>query len=258
MPESHILARMCTGILFFLLFLVMVTYRLGKRRLASLLFILSFLLLFAVGSGVLPSILLEELQTSPDLRAPNWQNKNAIVVLGGGTVKDGESVKTAAFAISRELEALVLYRSCKENVARVCHVLLSGGDPLKNGKAEAEVMAETLRAAGVSSADLVIEGKSANTFQNAQFTSQMLFAGNYDQVVLVTSGIHMKRAQLYFAHFSEVPEAAPADKSFATLGFVPRSFNFALMDLALHEWIGIARLYVYNVLGLNTPSEIRR
>ncbi|MBN4747341.1 YdcF family protein, partial [Pandoraea nosoerga] len=33
------------------------------------------------------------------------------------------------------------------------------------------------------------------------------------------------------------------------------AYNFALMDYALHEWIGIARYHVYNALGWN-PERI--
>lgn len=249
---------MCTGILFFLLFLVMLTYRIGRKRLASLLFLLSTLLFFAIGSGVIPGILLNELQDSPALESPVWGNQNAIIVLGGGSVKTAETVRTAAFAISREMQAWLLYRNCKQVQSRVCHVLVSGGDPKKLGISEAQVMGTTLKLAGLPTEDLVIEGKSNNTFQNAQFSSQILFAGNYDQTVLVTSGIHMKRALLYFEHFAVQPQAAPSDRFMASYGVIPISFNFALTDFALHEWIGIARLHIYNILGLNTPSEIRR
>ena len=249
---------MCTGILFFLLILAMATYRFGKKRFASLLFVFCVLLIFLIGSGALPGMLLKKLQVYPPLTAAPWANNNAIVVLGGGSLKEGDGVRTAAFAISREFQAWILYRACKEGAGRICHVLVSGGDPLKTGTSEAEVMASTLRAAGVPAADLVIEGKSNNTFQNAQYSSQMLFAGNYDRVVLVTSGLHMKRALLYFAHFMIGAVPAPSDRFAPVYGMIPRSFNFALTDFALHEELGIARLHIYNILGLNTPSEIRR
>jgi hypothetical protein len=33
----------------------------------------------------------------------------------------------------------------------------------------------------------------------------------------------------------------------------PQSWNLALCDLALHEYLGIARYYEYNAMGWNAP-----
>ena len=51
------------------------------------------------------------------------------------------------------------------------------------------------------------------------------------------------------------PIPVRADDLQATASPLPMAYNFALMDYALHEWIGIARYHVYNALGWN-PERV--
>ncbi len=90
-----------------------------------------------------------------------------------------------------------------------------------------------------------------NTWQNAQFSRAVLEQYKPERTVLVSSAIHLRRSLLYFAHFGMTPIPARADDLQATASPLPMAYNFALTDFALHEWIGIARYYVYNALGWN-------
>jgi hypothetical protein len=39
---------------------------------------------------------------------------------------------------------------------------------------------------------------------------------------------------------------------------LPQSFNFVFMDLALHEYAGLVRYRVYEMLGWNNQAQPRR
>lgn len=205
-----------------------------------------------VGCGILPFFALNRLQVNERVTLPNWKSRNIIVVLGGGLVKSpqNEFVSPNIIAYSRIHEAARLYFACKFK-AQHCSILVSGGDPLKIGISEAEVMSRELKEIGVLNKDVILESKSNNTFQNAQFSSEVIRAQQFDQVVLVTSGFHMQRAIAYFSHFLVDAIPSSSDQFSAILSPFPISYNFTITDLALHEYAGLIRFRIYNHLGWN-------
>jgi hypothetical protein len=56
---------------------------------------------------------------------------------------------------------------------------------------------------------------------------------------------------LYFGYFSIHPTPRAADYVVPPISILPTGYNFAIADLAAHEFIGILRYYVYNLLGWN-------
>jgi uncharacterized SAM-binding protein YcdF (DUF218 family) len=246
--------------IFLLVLLVVAASVLAKarrRQSARILFVLGGILLVAVGCGPLPEVALRSLQTS-DAGEPvhAWQSKAAIIVLGGGTeqVEGTRAVEVPALVYGRIVKTLELYLQCKRN-GKACLVIVSGGDPRKLGTSEGKVYGEVLVKVGVDPADLVIEGRSLTTWQNAQFCAAWLSEHPQEQVVLVTSGLHLRRAVLYFSHFGIRTVPARADYVRATLTAMPVSYNFLLMDLALHEYAGLLRYRVYELLGWNIKAQ---
>jgi uncharacterized SAM-binding protein YcdF (DUF218 family) len=213
---------------------------------------LSFLL---IGSGLPLAALLNCLEVPSAPSQLSWQQHNAIVVLGTGTVKLPlvNTVQPTVLAYSRIVEASRLYRACKK-AKHACTIIISGADALSTGIAEAIVYRATLLSIGIDTADIVLEPHSMNTYKNAEFTSPMLKLGHFDQVVLVTSGIHMKRALLYFSHFNIKPIPMPADYIAPLTSVIPLAYNFLITDYAIHEFIGIARFHIYNYMGWNKHS----
>lgn len=213
-----------------------------------------FLLLF-VGQGWLPRILLNGLQSVPPLSGNDWKAKNAIVVLGAGALEWPEIsyFTTHPLGFSRLVEAARLYFKCKQ-AAKACYVLTSGGDPEANGVSEAEVMKRELVEIGVSETDILTESKSNNTFQNAQFSSSILKSLELDKIVLVTSGVHLRRAMLCFSHFKVDAVGAPSDRLEPIYSLIPIAHNFAFSDLALHEYLGFLIYKLYNFMGWNAAK----
>jgi uncharacterized SAM-binding protein YcdF (DUF218 family) len=227
--------------------------RRGRRGSARMLCIFAAVLTLAIGYGPVPAALLKSLQSGyPDEPGQPWRPRAAIIVLGGGTqqVEDTRTLQVPAVVYGRIVKGLELYRQCKRT-GGACVVVVSGGDPLKLGESEAKVYAGMLEKVGVDPADLVIEGKSLNTWQNAQFCAAWLAGHPQDQVVLVTSGLHVRRSILYFSHFDVHAQGVRADYVSASVHLLPQAYNFLLTDYALHEYAGLLRYYVYNLLGLN-------
>jgi uncharacterized SAM-binding protein YcdF (DUF218 family) len=229
-----------------------------RRRLACGLALLTLLLFLAVACGPLPRWLLHNLQDtySSTVSGP-WATRNAIVVLGAGTTRASRTapLEPLLLAYGRLVQATILYRDCKAT-GQQCMVLVTGGDPQKHGSPEAVVYAAVLRRLGVPADDLQVEPRSLSTWQNAQFTRPMLLTYAPQRLLLLTSGFHMRRSLLYFAHFGMKPEAVRGDEINASLPSWPSAWNITFCDVALHEYVGIARYDIYNLLGWNAPPVL--
>ncbi|CAJ3180515.1 lipoprotein transmembrane [Burkholderia pseudomallei] len=241
--------------------LVAALLRFTKRRRASrALFVATVAAFFAIGCGLVPAWLLRALQAPYAARpAIEWGERNAIVMLGLGTEKIAATgaVEPGTFSYSRVVEAASLYRDCRRARADAdCKILVSGGDARRNGVPEASVYRDALVGVGIDAADVLSEPRSINTWQNAQFTRVALDGYRADRVLLVTSGIHLRRSMLYFAHFGVAAIAVRAEYLQAVTFPLPLAYNFAIADLALHEYLGIARYRLYNALGWN-PARTR-
>ncbi|MGE3387066.1 MAG: YdcF family protein [Bdellovibrionales bacterium] len=240
-----------------LLFLLLALSSLGvifnMRKLGLVGLSLSLALLLGVGQGWIPALVLSNLQSSPPLATPSWKSKNVIVLLGIGTVKwpGTDVLRTHSLGFSRVFEAARLWQDCKK-LKGECFILSTGGDPRKYGTSEAEVLKLELTQLGVSAESILVESKSNNTFQNAQFSSEIIQNEKFDQIILVTSGTHLRRGLLYFSHFGVIAVGAPSDYLSAISAVLPLAHNFAMLDIAIHEYIGLIRYPIYNLLGLQS------
>jgi uncharacterized SAM-binding protein YcdF (DUF218 family) len=227
------------------------------RRSARAVFLLGAILFFAVGCGLVPAVALEDLQTGYAAEPVQpWKPRTAIVVLGAGTerVADSRAVEVLALAYGRVVKALELYLQCRHE-GKACRVIVSGGDARGYGASEAKVYGAVLVRIGVDPTDLVLEGRSLNTWQNAQFSAAWLNDHPQDEVFLVTSGLHLRRSILYFSHFGIRALPVRADYAAAVVSPLPQAYNFLLTDLALHEYTGLLRYRVYELLGWNIKAK---
>ncbi len=227
-------------------------------RLSYCCFSLGTLIFGSCACGPVPYFLLGYLQINDRLTDVDWQPRNTLILLGGGVTKrpDSETVQNLTFTFARLTETARLYNICKKDKLNKCRVIASGGDPAKLGKSEAEVMQNELVGLGVSPEDITLEDRSLNTYHNAKFTAAILKDQDNDLIILVTSGLHMERSKLYFQQFDVNPIPAPADYLVAPMSLIPIAYNLALTDFAIHEFVGMLRLRIYNQLGWNaTASE---
>lgn len=225
----------------------------GWRRLSVAIVLLLLLVLGLTGTSPLPQRLLSELQEPfVDLPPPDWGERNAIVVLGSGTVEIGNEANPSLTGFGRIETAVSAWRECKQ-AGRVCVVVVSGGDPHGKGIAEADVLADSLRELGVPEEDILRDPQSRNTFENARLTRRLLSQRNFDREFLVTSGYHMQRSLLFFRHFGLNPQPLPALMLQAGPTWLPVAGNVATADAVLHEYLGLLQYRIYNALGWNPP-----
>lgn len=227
------------------------------RRTGVVLYATSIIFFLALACGPIPLWLLDKLQ-SPYASKPviEWGARNVIVLLGAGTEKvpHAGQVEPRIFSHSRLIETIGLYTECRKTEAD-CKIIISGGDAFKNGAPEALIYQDELVRAGVDPANVIAEADSMNTWQNAQFSSAILQKYNADNILLVSSGLHLQRSMLYFAHFGVKVSPIRSDYLGALPSLLPSSFNLAAADFAIHEYIGILRYYLYNAFGKN-PARV--
>ncbi|MFT4197083.1 MAG: YdcF family protein [Pseudoxanthomonas sp.] len=223
------------------------------RRTAAGCAALALALLLLFGCGPVTGWMLDGLQRGLADDNARWAERNVIVLLGAGTQRTPDGVEPSLFAHARIAKAAQLWQACRQQPGRTCLLEISGGDALGNGRSEAAVYRRTLIALGVDPADLLLEPRSMNTWQNAQFSAPLLRRAGAQRVLLVSSATHLRRACLYFEHFGTAVTPVRADWLAPRSG-PPSGANFLLADLALHEYLGIARYHLYQAMGWNVQA----
>jgi uncharacterized SAM-binding protein YcdF (DUF218 family) len=192
--------------------------------------------------GVLLLAPLEDRFPRPDLAG---LEPAGIIVLGGAVDEEiglargethlvgGAERLTAAVALSRQFPGVRLVYSGQS------------GALLGTTASEAEFARRLWLSLGVDADRIVIENRSRNTYENAQFTRDLLQPRAGQRFILVTSAYHMPRSVGLFreAGFDVVPY--PVDhRTKATLAdLLPMrqaSEGLVVFDTAVREWIGLA------------------
>lgn len=149
------------------------------------------------------------------------RSADAIVVISGGDT------------IARTNEAI---RLLKEGWAE--YIIFSGAAADKGGPSNALAMREHALKNGVSQGRTIIEEQSETTKQNAEQVHQKLEALDMRDLILVTSGYHMRRAGLEFSRalpddFEIRRHPVASDKQWGDMWwFTPRGWWLAVGELA--------------------------
>ncbi len=175
----------------------------------------------------------------------------AILVLGGAMqgAAPAHPYPNLGAAADRVWHAARLYHAGKAPL-----IVASGGrlSWARDPDPEADAMVQFLTALGVPQESLVAERHSRTTFENARETRPLLAARGIDEVLLVTSALHMQRAEATLRAAGIRVIAAPTDHEVLT-GFAPTLLDY-LPDAgalegssrALKEYLG---LWVYRLRG---------
>jgi uncharacterized SAM-binding protein YcdF (DUF218 family) len=152
---------------------------------------------------------------------------DAIVVLGGGVLPDGDWSRTT----TRAGMGLSLWRAGKAPV-----LIASGND-------QAVYLARGFAASGVPTRDLRVEDASTDTHENARDTAAILRNEDLHRIVLVTSDIHMRRAAACFRREGVHVIESPADDALTDLvaasTWLPRRDALTLTARCLHEYVAL-------------------
>ncbi len=143
--------------------------------------------------------------------AASLPTADAIVVLGGGHYGwlDRPEVDARALKYSRVAAGARAWRAHRAPL-----VILSGGGGGGKGS-EARRMADAMERLGVPASALLLEERSRDTRDNAEYTAAIARRHGLRRLLLVTSSLHMPRASLLFREAGievvpvPVPEGAP-------------------------------------------------
>jgi uncharacterized SAM-binding protein YcdF (DUF218 family) len=177
--------------------------------------------------------------------AAEARGATAIVVLGNGLVSYQESGLAIESLTRRSaynaLEGARLYRLLHPSL-----VIASGGlaDAEMHRRSEAEALRDALASLGVPREAIVVETRSTNTADQAQFVGPLL--RGHARFVLITTPIHMPRAMTLFRSRGLDPVPAPSRIDYTSavqdslLRFLPTSNALRASELSMYEYLGFA------------------
>jgi uncharacterized SAM-binding protein YcdF (DUF218 family) len=173
---------------------------------------------------------------APPLDAKGAKSAQAIMILGGGLIRDtpeyGDTL--SATSLARTRYGVKLAKEFK------LPILVTGGQVF-GGQPEAEVMAATM-ANEFGAPARWIEKRSRNTAENARFSAELLQADKIRTVILVTDDTHMRRA---LAHCEaaglfcySAPVSITSHVSDSWIEQLPNAGAMYASSVALHELLG--------------------
>lgn len=214
------------------------------RESAGLIATVCLSLLFVLSTPAVKHLAMGSLEWWYDAKIVSPTAADTIVVLGGSHVREddkGNRIRLGDTTLARCTHALRLYRR-----AGGCRLIVSGGkvDWAEPGQTIGEAMRDYLLECGVAADDIVVEGDSSSTYENAVKTSELLGDHSGGRVFLVTSAAHMWRSEACFRRLGREVIAAPCEFHAPHL---PRSITSVLpsaggiqgFNVAAHEWLGL-------------------
>lgn len=231
------------GIFILLMFILSVWLYRSARKQAIFLSILTFVFyLFSMpySSDLLTKSL--EYRYTPPVQIKG----DVLVMLGGGAVSaapdlDGTGQLSGA-AANRLLTTARLYHKTK------LPIIVSGGEVFADSGNEALIAKRQLVALGVPENKIIVESKSRNTEENANYTKALLKTYKWSQPVLITSAFHMERSVQNFTNVGIQVQPYPTDYrsnqhvAMYANKFVPTAGSLSNISMVLKEYIGIAAL----------------
>ncbi len=213
----------------------------SQRVLGRLLIGAGFLLLYLLSISPISDAMLKPIETA----FPPWKEgpvkADAIVVLGGG-VRDlawpALPCESSGSSEERVIRGITIYRK-----HRLPLVFMGGnGDP--SGAtvcADADAMSRTAVELGVPARDVKAENRSRNTLESAQALKNVIKGNN---IILVTSAFHLKRASAMFAKQGFRVMPAPAGyrgehKKLTFFSFIPSAESLIDSSTAVYEYAAL-------------------
>jgi len=229
-PPTSFVILMLTGLLL----------RGGWRRFGRRLNWAGLIGLILFGMPAVSYRLLLALETNLPVTAPADHPPQAIIILSGDVIRAHDEplgLRPGLLTLDRLRTGAALARRTG------LPILVSGGTIHPHTPALALVMADSLKDDFQIPARW-LETKSADTWENARFSADILRAEGITSVYVVTHSWHMRRAVLSFEGTGLTVTAAPTSLDdpigFDPGDFLPRAGGWQTGYYAIHEWIGYA------------------
>jgi uncharacterized SAM-binding protein YcdF (DUF218 family) len=222
------------------------------------LLIASVMLLAICGFSPLGYLLLDPLEQ----RFPPWDAARGapagIVVLGGSIDADvsaAHGVAVIAGAANRILAAAALAHRYPN-----ARIIFSGGSPnLRSDAREADYAASLFESLGISRERLIMERRSRNTEENAEFSKAIAAPKAGERWLLVTSAYHMPRSVGLFRKTGFAVEAYPVDWRVGGSEDLLRLTAFSVdgldrVNIGLREWMGLTAYWATGKIDRLLPG----
>jgi uncharacterized SAM-binding protein YcdF (DUF218 family) len=213
------------------------------RRGGVRLMVASVVLLAIAGYSPVSSLLIEPLED----RFPPWDASRGLpdgIVVLGGSINPEVSAYRNEPQLNEAAERLTVAVALARRYPSAKLVFSGGtGNMIFKTSTEGDQARAFFLQLGVPEAQLIIERRSRNTAENAQFTKELVQPQPGQRWLLVTSAAHMPRAVGIFRKAGFPVEAYPVD--WRTRGpddlvpFDRLSRGLARFDTASHEWVGL-------------------
>lgn len=249
-PSNFLIVAALAGIV-----LMLTRWAKAGRALAAL----SIVALAIAGLSPLGNVLMLPLEQ----RFPAWDASRAapdgIVVLGGAVGPETSAARGSIElneAAERMTEAVLLTKRFP-----AARFVFSGGNAslLDGALSEAQFAGPLFESLGVPRGRILLEGKSRNTAENAEFTAALVKPKPGERWLVVTSAHHMPRAVGCFRKAGFAVEAYPVD--WRTGGprdlygvFKQASGGLARTDAAAREWIGLVAYWIFGRTSALWPA----
>jgi uncharacterized SAM-binding protein YcdF (DUF218 family) len=213
-------------------------------RLGRILVVASVVLLAVCGFSPLGNWLLYPLEQ----RFPPWDaargTPDGIIVLGASI--DADISAARGIAVVRSAPDRIIAAAALAHRYPNARIVFSGGSAnlLANDAREADYAGAIFESLGIAKSRLIMERRSRNTQENAEFSKALVAPKDGERWLLVTSAFHMPRSIGLFRKAGFAVEPYPVDWrvggredffSFADIGVD----GLSRMDVAVREWIGL-------------------
>lgn len=239
------------GLVCVLLFLSILFWK--KRGFSKGLIISSLLIIIITGNRYIANTLARTLEWKYDTFS-SAEDVDVIVVLGGGTepMVEPRPMTEVNGAGDRVLYAAKLYQQYPNAM-----LLLSGGDIdflAQSTGTPAKDMSEILLLMGIPESSIILQDQSQNTYEDALYSCELIKEAGYENIVLVTSAMHMPRSVMLFEKQGCQVIPAPTDFSITTtswekmwqptdeefiINLVPSYSNLSSVTKTMKEYLGM-------------------
>lgn len=174
-------------------------------------------------------------------RAPDEvPTADAIVVLGGGV---GPATSPRLYPDLNDGGDRLWYGARLYRANAAPRVIVTGGAPPGRSAPTAPAMKILLVDWGVPADSILVESRSNTTYENARFTAKLARTRGLEQIILVTSAAHMRRAFATFRSTSLKIFPAPTDyrkirEPFTVMSLLPDADGLSKSTTAAHEYVG--------------------
>jgi uncharacterized SAM-binding protein YcdF (DUF218 family) len=206
--------------------------------------IAGFVLLALAGFSPLGNLLIYPLES----RFPPWDAArgvpDGIIILGGSIDPDvsvARGIPIVRSAPDRIIAAAALARKYPN-----ARVVFSGGSAnlISNDAREADFAGAIFESLGIAKSRMIMERRSRNTFENAEFSRALVAPKAGERWLLVTSAYHMPRSVGLFRKAGFPVEPYPVDWRTGGRDDLFTFTNIAVdglsrTDIAVREWMGL-------------------